>query len=69
MGIEDGGLDEVIVEGAEDEADDMGACPRCHELAWIRMIAVYARGSCWVICCGNCGDIIEKRWNVLPQDR
>ena len=66
MGIEDGGLVEAIVEGAEDEVEDMGACPCCHELAWVRLIAAYARGSCWVLYCGNCGKPTHEQWNILP---
>ena len=66
MGIEDGGLVEAIVEDASDVTEDEGPCPCCHELHWLRVIAAYARGACWVIYCGNCGKPIEERWSILP---
>lgn len=65
MGIEDGGVTEAIIEPADDDAD-WERCPCCGDVGWMRLIAAYSRGSCWVIYCGSCGKPIEKRWNMLP---
>ena len=66
MGIEDGGPTEVIVEAADDAVEELGACPCCHELNWLRAIAAYRSGACFVIYCGNCGKTVEERWNIVP---
>jgi len=65
MGIEDGGPTEVHVEPADEDAD-WERCPACEEVQWLRAIAAYEKGACWVIYCGGCGKPIEKRWNILP---
>jgi hypothetical protein len=63
MGIEDGGLVEVHVEQADDEDE---ACPCCEADDWVRAIAVYPKGACWVIYCGGCGKVIQQKWNIIP---
>ena len=63
MGVEDSGLTEVLVEPAEDEDE---ACPCCEADNWLRAIAAYNRGACWVIYCGDCGRPVQHRWNIIP---
>lgn len=65
MGIEDGGPTEVHLEPADDEAD-WEECPCCGEDRWLRAIAAYQRGTCWVIFCAGCGKPIQEKWGILP---
>ena len=65
MGIEDGGLTEVVIEGADEDVDHE-YCPGCEVTNWLRAISVYGRGTCWVVFCGGCGRTVEERWNILP---
>ena len=65
MSIEDGGLDDAIIESAEDETD-WEECPVCEEANWLRAVAAYPNGACGVIYCGGCGKTIQKRWNISP---
>ncbi len=58
----DGASMDIILEDAEEEEE----CPICEGDRWLRAIAVYERGSCWVIYCADCGRSIEERWNTLP---
>jgi len=64
MGVEDGGPVEICVEPADDDWDEI--CPCCEESNWVRAIAGYRTSACWVVFCGGCGKIIQKRWNLLP---
>jgi len=65
MGIEDGGLNEVHVESVEDDSE-WEECPCCETSNWLRAIAAYPRGACWVVYCGDCGKTIQERWNIVP---
>jgi hypothetical protein len=65
MGIEDDDLAEVIIESAEDETD-WEECPCCEAAEWLRAIAAYPKGACWVIYCGGCGKTVQKRWTIAP---
>jgi len=62
MSIEDGGPNDVIIEGAANEEE---ICPICEGEDWIRVIAAYDKGSVWVIFCGYCGRTTEERWNII----
>jgi hypothetical protein len=64
MSVEDGGPVEVWVEPADDDWDEV--CPGCEKDTWLRAIAGYRTGACWVVFCGGCGKTIQKRWNILP---
>jgi len=64
MGIEDGGLREVIVEDATDEEEE--CCPCCGGERWVRAIAAYNSGACWVLYCADCGKPLQKKWTILP---
>ena len=63
MSIEDGGPKDYIIEEVEGEVED---CPCCETNNWLRAIAAYERGTCWVIYCADCGRTAEERWNILP---
>ena len=63
MSIEDGGPKDLILEDAEAETE---VCPVCESENWLRAIAGYTNGACWVIFCADCGRTIEERWNILP---
>lgn len=54
--------DDWIVEPAEYETE---ICAHCEADDWMRAIAIYARGCCYVIYCGGCGKSIEERWTEL----
>jgi len=64
MSIEDGGVNDAVIEDASDEEDEL--CPICHDLAWERVVAIYPRGTCWVLFCGSCGKPFQKKWTMLP---
>jgi len=64
MGIEDGGLVDALIEDVSDEEDSL--CPACNDMLWLRVVAVYPRGTCWVLYCGACGRMLQERWNMLP---
>lgn len=64
MGIEDGGLTNALIEEAEDDLD-WEECPCCGDIAWLRVVAAYARGTCWVVFCGGCGKPVMEKWNLL----
>jgi len=64
MSIEDGGLAEAIVESADEE--DWEDCPCCGYSDWLRAIATYPGGACFVVYCGECGKPVQKRWNIAP---
>jgi len=63
--IEGDGLREILIEAADDDMD-WERCPCCEHLEWLRIIAGYKRGACWVIFCAACGGIVEERWTSLP---
>lgn len=65
MGVEDGGLTNALVESAVDDMDDED-CPCCESSNWLRAVAAYTSGSCWVIYCGGCGKTVQRRWNIVP---
>lgn len=65
MSIEESGFKEAIVEEGDEEAD-WEECPCCGDTDWVRAIAVYERGTCWVLFCGGCGKPIQEKWNILP---
>lgn len=65
MSIEEGGLTDLFIEDAN-EAADFENCPCCERSNWLRAIAAYTRGACWVIYCGDCGRAFEERWNIAP---
>ena len=64
MSIEDGGLVDAIIECCNDEEEEL--CPSCNDMDWLRLIAGYQKGACWVIYCGTCGKTFEERWNIIP---
>jgi hypothetical protein len=64
MSIESDGLNEVLIEDCSDEEDEL--CPCCNDLNWLRLVAAYPRGACWVIYCGSCGKSFQERWNIIP---
>ena len=64
MGIEDGGPTGIIVEDASEDDDEL--CPCCDDLDWLRAIATYKKGACYVIFCGSCGKTIEEKWTIAP---
>jgi hypothetical protein len=66
VGVEDGGIVDLILELAEESAEDEGPCPCCGEFDWLRAIASYMGGACWVVFCGGCGRPLEQRWNIIP---
>jgi hypothetical protein len=62
MSIEDGGPQDFLLEAADEDE----VCPICDADNWLRAVAIYKRGACWIIYCGDCGRTIEERWNILP---
>lgn len=65
MGIEESGLFDIIVEDASEE-EAFEECPCCGAEHWLRAIACYIKGACWVIYCAGCGKPVQKRWNIIP---
>lgn len=66
MGIEESGLSDALVESAEEDNDwENCPCPGCKEAIWLRLVAVYGTGTCWVVYCGGCGKTIQKQWNFI----
>jgi hypothetical protein len=65
MEIEEGGPTEALIEPANSEAE-WEECPCCGECNWLRVVAAYATGACWVIYCGGCGKKLDGKWNRLP---
>ena len=63
MSIEDATPRDVIVEAADTETEQ---CPACESENWLRAIAGYDKGACWVIFCADCGKTLDERWNMLP---
>jgi hypothetical protein len=53
---------DMIIEDASSDEDEL--CPSCEDMDWLRLIADYKNGVCYVIYCGKCGKSIEKRWNT-----
>jgi len=65
MGIENGGLVETYIGAVEDiDEIDQWNCFICGGEEWVRLIAIYAKGSCWVTFCGECGTVVQKRWSI-----
>jgi hypothetical protein len=52
---------DLIIEDASTDEDEL--CPSCEDMDWLRLIADYKNGVCYVIYCGECGKPAEKRWN------
>lgn len=55
---------EVHLEDASGDEDEL--CPDCEDMDWLRLIADYKNGVCYVIYCGSCGKPVEKKWNPKP---
>jgi hypothetical protein len=64
MSIEDGSPHDLILEDAS--ADEEELCPACESMRWLRLIAAYTRGACYVVYCGDCGKPSDARWTILP---
>ena len=65
MSVEEARPAEVIIEPIEEWESD-GPCPCCEVEVWLRLVARYSRGCCWVIFCSGCGTLVQKRWTLLP---
>lgn len=62
MSIEDGGPLKLYIEPASEADDEL--CAECDDLCWERLVAYYLNGSCWVLYCGACGVILQKKWKL-----
>lgn len=63
MTIEEGGPLDYVLEDCSDEEDEW--CPVCEEVVWLRLIAAYQRGTCWVLFCAGCGRTFKEKWTLL----
>jgi hypothetical protein len=52
---------DLILEDASAEEDEL--CPSCNDMLWLRLIADYKNGICYVIYCASCGKPVETKWN------
>lgn len=64
MGIEAGTPIDFILEDASAEEDEV--CGACEGATWLRLIAAYVRGGCYVIFCAGCGKPLDSRWTIVP---
>jgi hypothetical protein len=55
---------DLMLEDASSDEDEL--CPACNDMKWLRLIADYKNGVCYVIYCEACGKPVEKKWNSKP---
>ena len=65
MEIEYGQPHDCILEDASED-EEFEKCPCCGDNHWLRLIACYEKGACWVIYCAGCGKPVQKRWTIIP---
>jgi hypothetical protein len=66
MSNDEGEILEAVVEPLSDEdMVDFEWCPCCESFNLLRLIARHPGAVLWIVCCGDCGKFIEKKWTLL----